>query len=38
VLQILDNFASKDMPGRQHEILDAVSKILTCVEPSPTAD
>ena len=38
VLQILDNFASKDMPGRQHEILDAVTKILTCVEPSPAAD
>jgi uncharacterized membrane protein len=34
VLKILDNFASKDMPGRQHEILDAVTKILTCVEPS----
>jgi uncharacterized membrane protein len=38
VLNILDNFASKDMPGRQHEILDAVTKILTCVEPSPAAD
>ena len=34
VLKVLDNFASKDMPGRQHEILDAVTKILTCVEPS----
>jgi uncharacterized membrane protein len=33
VLAILDNFASKDMPGRQHEILDAVGKILVCVSP-----
>jgi uncharacterized membrane protein len=37
VLTILDNFASKDLPGRQHEILDAVARILTCVEPSPAA-
>ncbi len=38
VLKILDNFASKDMPGRQQEILGTVTKILTCVEPSPAAD
>jgi uncharacterized membrane protein len=31
VLQILDNFASVDMPGRQREIQDAVNKILTAV-------
>jgi uncharacterized membrane protein len=37
VLDILNNFASKDMPGRQHEILDTVTKILTCVEPSSAA-
>jgi uncharacterized membrane protein len=37
VLQILDNFASKDLPGRQHEILEAVGKILTCVEPTSAA-
>ncbi len=35
VLDILNNFASKDMPGRQREIQETVSKILTCVEPSP---
>lgn len=35
VLDILNNFASKDMPGRQREIQETVSKILTCVESSP---
>jgi hypothetical protein len=38
VLKILNNFASKDMPGRQKEILGTVTKILTCVNPSPAAD
>jgi uncharacterized membrane protein len=31
VLAILDNLASKDMPGRQEQIQDAVNKILTTV-------
>jgi len=31
VLAILDNFASKDMPGRQAEIRDTVDKILAVV-------
>jgi uncharacterized membrane protein len=31
VLAILDNFASKDMPGRQREIQDTVNQILTFV-------
>ena len=31
VLSMLDNFASKDMPGRQTEIQDAVNKILAAV-------
>jgi uncharacterized membrane protein len=31
VLAILDNFASKDMPGRQREIQDAVDQILAAV-------
>ena len=31
VLALLNNFASKDMPGRQAEIQDTVSKILTAV-------
>jgi uncharacterized membrane protein len=34
VLGILDNFASKDMPGRQREIQDAVNKILAAVQPA----
>lgn len=34
VLAILDNFASKDMPGRQREIQDAVNKILSAVVKS----
>jgi uncharacterized membrane protein len=37
VLSILDNFASKDMPGRQAEIQQACNKILTAVEGSPAA-
>jgi uncharacterized membrane protein len=32
VLEILNNFASKDMPGRQREMQDTVSKILSCVD------
>jgi low affinity Fe/Cu permease len=37
VLQILDNFASKDMPGRQRHIQDCVDQILARVntEPAP---
>jgi hypothetical protein len=36
VLAILDNFASKDMPGRQRQIQDAVGKILAAVAgPAP---
>jgi len=31
VLAILNNFASKDMPGRQRDIQDTVNKILTAV-------
>jgi low affinity Fe/Cu permease len=31
VLAILDNFASNDMPGRQHAIQDSVSQILAIV-------
>jgi uncharacterized membrane protein len=31
VLTLLDNFASKDMPGRQREIQDTVNKILVTV-------
>ena len=31
VLAILDNFASKDMPGRQSDIQDTVHKILAAV-------
>lgn len=37
VLSILDNFASKDMPGRQAEIQQACNRILTAVEGSPAA-
>jgi uncharacterized membrane protein len=37
VLAILNNFASKDMPGRQREIQDTVDKILTAVQGSPAA-
>ncbi|HCU91778.1 MAG TPA: hypothetical protein DHU96_03200 [Actinobacteria bacterium] len=37
VLALLDNFASKDMPGRQQEILDATHKILARVGDAPAA-
>jgi hypothetical protein len=37
VLAILDNFASKDMPGRQHEIQDCVNRILAKVDAIPAA-
>jgi uncharacterized membrane protein len=39
VLAILQNFASKDMPGRQQEILHTVNQILAVVgdQPQPTA-
>ena len=35
VLAILDNFASKDMPGRQRNIQECVDKILAKVDPAP---
>ena len=35
VLAILDNFASKDMPGRQRQIQDCVDKILAKVDAGP---
>jgi uncharacterized membrane protein len=35
VLAILDNFASKDMPGRQRDIQECVDKILAKVDPRP---
>jgi hypothetical protein len=37
VLAMLDNFASKDMPGRQREMQDCVNQILAKVDPSPAA-
>ena len=37
VLAILDNFASRDMPGRQAQIQDCVNKILATVEAQPGA-
>ena len=37
VLAILDNFASKDMPGRQTEIQNCVNQILAKVDSSPAA-
>jgi uncharacterized membrane protein len=37
VLAMLDNFASKDMPGRQAEMQDAVHQILALVSHKPTA-
>src|SRR6202046_5325582 len=37
VLAILNNFASKDMPGRQHEMQDTVHKILAVVSHDPAA-
>jgi hypothetical protein len=33
----LDNFASKDMPGRQRHIQDCVDQILAKVDPKPAA-
>jgi hypothetical protein len=33
VLDILNNFASHDMPGRQEQIQDGVNRILAAVEP-----
>jgi hypothetical protein len=35
VLAILDNFASKDMPGRQRHIQDCVDQILAKVDQKP---
>jgi uncharacterized membrane protein len=37
VLAMLDNFASKDMPGTQREIQDCVNQILVRVGQSPAA-
>ena len=37
VLAILDNFASKDMPGRQRRIQGRVDQILAKVDPRPAA-
>jgi hypothetical protein len=37
VLAILDNFASKDMPGRQAHIQDCVNQILAKVDPKAAA-
>lgn len=37
VLAILDNFASKDMPGRQREIFDTTQEILARVGGTPAA-
>jgi len=37
VLAILDNFASRDMPGRQAHIQDCVDQILAKVDPKPAA-
>jgi hypothetical protein len=37
VLAILDNFASKDTPGRQRHIQDCVDQILAKVDPAPAA-
>jgi hypothetical protein len=37
VLAILDNFASKDMPGKQAEIQNCVNQILAKVDTSPAA-
>jgi uncharacterized protein YmfQ (DUF2313 family) len=33
VLAILDNFAGKDMPGRQRHIQDCVDQVLAKVDP-----
>ena len=37
VLAMLDNFASRDMPGKQREIQDCVNKILAKVDAEPAA-
>jgi uncharacterized membrane protein len=37
VLAMLDNFASKDMPGKQNEIQACVDQILATVRPTPAA-
>ena len=37
VLALLDNFASKDMPGKQAEIQNCVNQILAKVDASPAA-
>ena len=37
VLAMLDNFASKDMPGKQNEIQACVNQILATVRPTPAA-
>ncbi len=37
VLAMLDNFASKDMPGRQAHIQDCVDQILAKVDSKPAA-
>jgi low affinity Fe/Cu permease len=37
VLAMLDNFASKDMPGKQAEMQDTVHQILALVSHEPTA-
>jgi hypothetical protein len=36
-LSILQNFASKDMPGKQREIQDSVQQILAIVSHEPGA-
>jgi uncharacterized membrane protein len=38
VLAILDQFASKDMPGRQRQIQDCVDQILAKVDARPTGN
>jgi len=37
ILEMLETFASKDMPGRQHEIADMVGQILVRVGGGPAA-
>jgi uncharacterized membrane protein len=38
VLALLDNFASKDMPGKQNEIQACVNQILATVKQKPAAN
>jgi uncharacterized membrane protein len=38
VLAMLDNFASKDMPGKQNEIQACVNQILATVKQTPAAN